>query len=249
MRIGLEDYGVKSWASSYGRLCPTAFSILGDGVQVLRELRRLCADAMDGGVQRRVEARSARARQIHTAMYDLMQQDLQARWWEPKPTSTARLAAEIWEAIQGQDWVLVHGALSGWERLLWEVTDGARWVAGGGGTGTGMGVALGAALAFRGTGKVCVSIQNDGDLLYTPGSLWTAAHHDIPMLMVMFNNPSYYPHVRHQLAVTTMRQRSVENIGIGVSLEGPSTDFATLAKSFGIYGEGPILTPEEVRPA
>ena len=33
-----------------------------------------------------------------------------------------------------------------------------------------MGVALGAALAFRGTGKVCVSIQNDGDLLYTPGS-------------------------------------------------------------------------------
>ena len=53
MRIGLEDYGVKSWASSYGRLCPTAFPILGDGVQVLRELRRLCADAMDGGVQRR----------------------------------------------------------------------------------------------------------------------------------------------------------------------------------------------------
>ena len=67
MRIGLEDYGVKSWASSYGRLCPTAFPILGDGVQVLRELRRLCADAMDGGVQQRVEARSVRARQLHTA--------------------------------------------------------------------------------------------------------------------------------------------------------------------------------------
>jgi hypothetical protein len=60
---------------------------------------------------------------------------------------------------------------------------------------------------------------------------------------------SYYQDVGHQLAVTQMRQRSVENIGVGVSLEGPPTDFATLAKSFGIYGEGPILSPEEVRPA
>ena len=108
MRIGLEDYGVKSWASSYGRLCPTAFPILGDGVQV-RELRRLCADAMDGGCSG-VEARSVRARQLHTAMYDRIQQDLKARWWGQKPTSTARLAAEIWEAIKGEDWVLVHGS-------------------------------------------------------------------------------------------------------------------------------------------
>jgi acetolactate synthase-1/2/3 large subunit len=135
----------------------------------------------------------------------------------------------------------VHGSLSGWERRLWEVKDGSRFIAGGGGTGTEMGVAMGVALAFRGTGKICVSIQNDGDLLYTPGSLWTAAHHDIPMLMVMFDNRSYYQDVGHQLAVTQMRQRSVENIGVGVSLEGPATDFATLAKSFGIYGEGPIL--------
>ena len=131
MRIGLEDYGVKSWASSYGRLYPTALTILGDDVQILRELRRLCADAMDGGVQRRVQARTARARQLHTTMYDRLQQELRSRWWEQKPTSTARLAAEIWEAIKGEDWVLVHGSLSGWERRLWEVTEGSalgrRW--------------------------------------------------------------------------------------------------------------------------
>ena len=41
----------------------------------------------------------------------------------------------------------------------------------------------------------------------------------------------------------------MDNVGVGVSLEGPATDFATLAKSFGIYGEGPILEPEEIRPA
>ncbi|MBI3319215.1 MAG: hypothetical protein HYZ89_01320 [Candidatus Omnitrophica bacterium] len=218
-------------------------------MQVLRELTRLCQGSIDGAAQRRVAARAARATQLHTAVYDRMQKDLKERWWGQRPISTARLAAEIWEAIRGEDWVLVHGSLSGWERRLWEMREASRCIAGGGGTGTGMGVAMGVALAFRGTGKVCVSIQNDGDLLYTPGSLWTAAHHDIPMLVVMFNNQSYYQDVGHQTAITRMRERPLEHVGVGVSLARPSTDFATLAKSFNLYGEGPITDPQEIRPA
>src|SRR5881397_497843 len=249
VRVGLQEYGVRAWTSSHGRLTPADISILGSGPQVLRELTRLCQSAMDGDLQRRVAERAARTREIHTAIVARAQKDLKERWWAQKPIATARLAAEIWETIRDQDWVLAHGSLSGWERRLWEVSDGARFIAGGGGTGTGMGVAMGVALAFRGTGKVCISIQNDGDLLYTPGSLWTAAHHAIPMLMVMFNNRSYYQDVGHQLAVTKMRQRSLDNVGVGVSLEGPATDFATLAKSFGLYGDGPIVNPEEIRPA
>jgi len=249
VRIGLEDYGVKSWPSSYGRLSPADIAVLGDGTQALRELTRLCQDAIAGDGQRRIAARSARAEKLHTAVYDRFHKDLQERWWGQKPTSTARLAAEIWEAIKGEDWVLVHGSLSGWERRLWEMTEGARCIAGGGGTGTGMGVALGVALAFRGTGKVCVSIQNDGDLLYTPGSLWTAAHHDIPMLVVMFNNRAYYQDVGHQTAITRMRERSLEHVGVGVNLDHPATDFAMLARSFNLYGDGPILEPDEIRPA
>ena len=108
---------------------------------------------------------------------------------------------------------------------------------------------MGVALAFRGTGKVCVSIQQDGDLLYTPGSLWTAAHHGIPMLVVMFDNRSYYQDVGHQTAITSMRGRPLDNVGVGVSLEGPATDFAMLAKSFGLYGEGPIVDADDIRPA
>jgi len=249
VRVGLQEYGVRAWTSSHGRLTPADISILGSGPQVLRELTRLCQSAMDGDLQRRVAERAARTREIHTAIVARAQKDLKERWWAQKPIATARLAAGIWETIRDQDWVLAHGSLSGWERRLWEVSDGARFIAGGGGTGTGMGVAMGVALAFRGTGKVCISIQNDGDLLYTPGSLWTAAHHGIPMLIVMFNNRSYYQDVGHQLAITRMRQRALDNVGVGVSLEGPATDFATLAKSFAIYGEGPILNPEEIRPA
>jgi thiamine pyrophosphate-dependent acetolactate synthase large subunit-like protein len=39
--------------------------------------------------------------------------------------------------------------------------------------GHGPGPAIGAALALRGSGKVVVSLQGDGDLLYTPKGLWT----------------------------------------------------------------------------
>jgi len=31
---------------------------------------------------------------------------------------------------------------------------------------------------------------------------------------------------------------------VGVSLEGPATDFAMLARSFNLYGEGPVLDPK-----
>jgi thiamine pyrophosphate-dependent acetolactate synthase large subunit-like protein len=249
IRIGVADYGVKSWPSSYGRLYPADVAILGEATQVLRELTRQCQEGMTGAMQNRAAARSARAAKIHSSVYERFQKDLQERWWAQKPTATARLAAEVWEAIKGEDWVLAHGSLSGWERRLWEMTEAARCIAGGGGTGTGMGVALGVALAFRGTGKVCVSIQNDGDLLYTPGSLWTAAAHDIPMLVVMFNNRSYYQDVGHQTAITTIRQRPLDLVGVGVNLDRPATDFAMLARSFNLYGDGPVLDAEAIRPA
>ena len=248
VRIGLQEYGIKGWTSSYGRLLPADIAILGSGTHVLRDLTRRCQSATDDNLRRRIAERTARSQDIHTALDVRIRKGLNESW-DQKPVSTARLAAELWEAIRGEDWVLVHGSLSGWERRLWDMTDGVRCVAGGGGTGTGMGVAMGAALAFKGTGKVCVGIQNDGDLLYTPGSLWTAAHHSIPMLVIMFNNRSYYQDVGHQLTITKMRQRSLENVGVGVTLDRPATDFAALAKSFGLYGEGPILRPEDIRPA
>jgi thiamine pyrophosphate-dependent acetolactate synthase large subunit-like protein len=249
VRIGLEDYGIRAWSSSYGRLLPTDISLLGDEVEVLHQLAQHCRDGLSGSAASRAAGRATRVQEIHDGMFAQLEKDLRERWWEQKPTSTARLAAEIWETIKEEDWVLVHGSLSGWERRLWDFSDPARCIAGGGGTGTGMGVAMGAALAFRGTDKVCVSIQNDGDLLYTAGSLWTVAHHKIPMLVVMFNNRSYYQDIGHQTAVTEMRERSLENVGIGVDLQGPEPDFATLAKSFSLYGDGPILDLDEIQPA
>ena len=249
IQIGLNDYGIKSWPSNYGRILATDTAILGDEIQVLKQITKVCQDSMGAGSRKRATDRIPKIIKIHSDLYDGLHKEVKERLWNQIPTSTARLASEIWEVIKDEDWVLVHGSLSGWERRLWDVSDESRWVAGGGGTGTGMGVAMGAALAFRGTDKVCVSIQNDGDLLYTAGSLYTLAHHDIPMLVVMFNNRSYYQDVGHQTAVASNRERSVETVGIGVNIDAPFTDFATLAQSFGLAGIGPILNAEDIGPA
>ena len=249
IQIGLQGYGIKSWPSSYGRILPTDTAILGDEIQVLKQITKACQGSMDANSKKRATDRIPNITKIHSDFHDRTQKEVKERFWDQTPTSTARLAAEIWEVIKDEDWVLVHGSLSGWERRLWDVSDESRWVAGGGGTGTGMGVAMGAGLAFRGTDKVCVSIQNDGDLLYTAGSLYTLAHHDIAMLVVMFNNRSYYQDVGHQTAVSSNRERSVETVGIGVNIDAPFTDFATLAQSFGLAGIGPILDAADIGPA
>jgi len=151
IQIGLQDYGIKSWPSNYGRILPTDTAILGDEILVLKQITEVCQDSMDAGSRKRATERIPEITKIHSDLYDRVHKEVKERLWDQTPTSTARLAAEIWEVIKDEDWVLVHGSLSGWERRLWDVSDESRWVAGGGGTGTGMGVAMGAALATTAT--------------------------------------------------------------------------------------------------
>jgi len=112
-----------------------------------------------------------------------------------------------------------------------------------------MGASLGASLAARGTNRLTVNLQADGDFLFTPSALWTAAHHHIPMLAVMHNNRSLYNSEEHGIQIAQYRERPVENAGIGTQISGPDVDFATLAKAYDVYGEGPITKLSELRPA
>jgi thiamine pyrophosphate-dependent acetolactate synthase large subunit-like protein len=112
-----------------------------------------------------------------------------------------------------------------------------------------MGAAIGGALAHLGTGKLCIDIQDDGDLLMTPSALWTAAHHKIPLLIVMNNNQSFYNSEKHQIEIAKFRKRSVEKAGIGTHLDNPPINFAKMAECYGICGEGPIERTQDLRPA
>ncbi len=60
----------------------------------------------------------------------------------------------------------------------------------------------------------------------------------IPLLIVMFIDRSYYNDEDHQILIAKARGRPVERSGNGLRMDDPPVDFAGLAGSFGIYGEG-----------
>jgi thiamine pyrophosphate-dependent acetolactate synthase large subunit-like protein len=108
---------------------------------------------------------------------------------------------------------------------------------------------VGAAIGLRDSGTVCIDLQRDGDLLYTTSALWTASSYKVPLLMIMTNNRTYYNDEEHQEKIAITRGRPVENKVVAMRMESPAVDFATLAKSFDIFSEGPIEDPAKIQPA
>jgi thiamine pyrophosphate-dependent acetolactate synthase large subunit-like protein len=105
---------------------------------------------------------------------------------------------------------------------------------------------LGVALANKTRGRFTVTFQPDGDLNYSPGVLWTAAHHRIPILYVMFNNRAYLHETMHIQRMAGMHNRDVSRAHIGTTIDNPFVDYARLAQAYGVWGEGPVTDPSQL---
>ena len=158
------------------------------------------------------------------------------------------LGIALRDALQGQDWVLSNNELRGWERRLWRIEQPYQYTgtSGGAGLGYGIGASLGVGLAHKGSGRIVLNLQPDGDLLYSSSALWTAAHEHLPLLTIMLNNHSYYNSEEHGLRMAEHRGRPAERAGIGTRPEGPAVDFATVARGFGMGASGPITSAADL---
>lgn len=248
--IGFRDVNISKWSDEFQQLVPVDLQIIADSSVALPALvervRRRIAD--DPGARGRVERRTAEIASVRQAA--------QRRWEEESradqgatPMTTARLAREVWAAIRDEDWVLTANTLEGWALKLWDFDRPDRHPGKSLGTATQIGISLGVALAHRGSGKLVVDIQPDGDLMFDPGALWVAANQQLPMLVVMYNNRAYYNDWEHQIRIAELRGTPVERARIGQAIDDPPPDFAGLARSFGWHGEGPIADPAQVAPA
>ncbi len=254
--ISLADYLVRSWATDYQRLPEVDLPIAAETAVALPALLQVCRAELlaDGdlaaGFAARKAARQAPLAERRAALREKW--DAAARRAEAEePVAVPTLAREVFAAIKGEDWVLANGDLKGWARRLWAFDRPYRWQGGkhGGGLGYGVGVSLGVALANRGKDRLVVDLQPDGDLLFTPSALWTAAHHRIPVLFVLYNNRSYYNAEEHALTTARARQRPLERTGIGTRIQDPDVDFVGLARSFGLHAEGPVTSATGIRVA
>jgi acetolactate synthase I/II/III large subunit len=170
--------------------------------------------------------------------------------WDSSPISTARLCAELYAVIKDEDWSLVSACqrVSRWPLRLWPFTKHYQYIGGEGASGVGYQgpASLGAALANRKHGRLSVSIQSDGDFMFAPSVLWTAAHHKIPLLIVMHNNRAYHQEIMQIQTMANRHNRGVTRATIGTVLDDPAIDFSKMAQGMGIYGAGPILDPKDL---
>lgn len=245
--VGLAELRTSKWSEDLGQFEPVELAIVADTALALPELRALLRERLGRDAGDREARRVALAREHERVRRRWLEEA--RRDWDASPLTAPRLAAEIWEVIKGEDWVLTANTLENWTLRLWDFDGPSRHPGRSFGTATQIGTSLGVALAYRDTEKLVVDIQPDGDLLYDPGALWTAARYRLPMLAVMYNNRAYYNDWEHQIRMAEQRGTPPENARIGMEIDDPAPDFAALARAFGWYAEGPIDDPRAVRPA
>jgi len=241
--IGFGDLEISSWAMDYQRLAHADLRIIADTTLAIPALTGLLKGKVKNAPRRRkaAEALGAKARK---GWEKEAKQD-----WDASPITLPRLATEIWNAIKDEDWVLTANTLEDWTRILWDFDKPYRHPGKSLGTATQIGISLGVALAHRDQKRLVVDIQPDGDLMFDAGALWVAAKHRIPMLVVMYNNRAYYNDWEHQIRMAKLRGTPVERAYIGMDMDDPAPDFASIAKAMGWYAEGPIDKPGAVAAA
>ena len=249
INVSLDDLLVRSWSTDFNKLREVDLSILADTSVFLPELVRRLKDEKEELKKKASDNEKRRGEwsKIHAERDEGMAQGAREKS-EEKPIATTRLYGEIAEVIKNEDWILTNGTSQGRENFFIRGNKFNQILGKykGGGLGYGLPASLGASLANKGTGKICVDLQPDGDLLFTVSALWTAAHHKIPLLMVVCSNRSYYNDEEHQDRIARFRGRPVENKTIGIRIEDPDVDFAAMARSYGHWGIGPITEPRDL---
>ncbi len=237
----------------FGNYSEVDVAIAADGETTLpsliEELRRQSPTAA-------TRTRSARGATIAEAHKRIREREIDdARYgWNSSPISVPRMIAELGRQIQNDDWAIVsgHQFTGQWQRRLLNHDRFYRYNGDSGGFGIGYDTpaSVGGALAHKAHGRLPIGIVGDGDFNFVgAGALWTAAHHKIPLLLVIHNNRAYHAEVMLVQRVAARRGRGNDNVDIGNVIRDPAPDYAKIAQGFGVYAEGPISDPNALGPA
>ncbi|HUF54290.1 MAG TPA: thiamine pyrophosphate-binding protein [Dehalococcoidia bacterium] len=231
--INAREIG-KNWRLDAGIMADPRLSL----VDLLDAIKRLQSDDYQAGAATRREKVAAGGDQMMQAL------EMAARSkWDKDPMSAGRMMYEIGEAMAPDTLLFDESITSGGYlmRYLRFPDTGRHYRATGGGLGPGMPSPIGIKLARP--DRPVMSIVGDGSALYTIQSVWTAAHHKIPVTWVIANNQSY----------RILKLNMLEYLGEGAAgrefvemdLTGPALDFAQIAQSFGVKGAR-IEHPDEI---
>jgi len=251
--IGIDEYDARGDIQDMQHAVDVDLAIVGDPEGSVPYLVEALKQALGSGSDDIISQRAAAIKKAHLTLRDQYRHDA-AFGWDASPVSVARLMAELNLTLDSENWSVITNSsnfLNNWPQKLWNIT---RWNqfqmnSGAGGLGFSVPSGIGAALALKGTGTIPVVLQTDGDFMFVNSSLWTAAHHRVPLLIVMHNNRAYHAeHMNIQL-MANRRQRDVTKTDLGTTIIDPAIDFGMLARSMGVWGTGPITEPDKLQPA
>jgi acetolactate synthase-1/2/3 large subunit len=249
INISAADLLIHANYQDFERFAETDLSITGDAEAtmpyLIEAVQRELSDARKAALAERGKKLAEAGKQMRERT-----RGEAANGWDLSPITTARLSVELFEVVKNEDWSFV-GVQNLWPKRLWPMEKHYHHIGGSGASGIGYGLpaSVGAALANREHGRLSVSIQPDGDFMFANGVLWTAAHHKIPLLMLMHNNRAYHQEVMHVQRMANRHNRGIDRASIGTTLTDPDINYAKLAEGMGVYSSGPISDPKDLRPA
>ena len=229
-----------------GKNQPTDIGILADIKAALRELLTAVSEKMTGddkaGARERVSRISDANRRGREVIWERAQSG-----GNTEPMSASRLMLGLKEAIP-PDTVIVDGGITSSMALrdLLDFGDAESYLAvrdNDGSLGDALPMAMGVKLALP--DRPVVGVVGDGNAMYSIQGLWTAAHHQIPVVWVICNNATYRILKLNSMRVLGPEAREKLH---SVDLGGPPLNFARIAESLGIDGVQ-VTRGDEVRPA
>ena len=234
VQIGLVDWDL---AKNYG----AEIALKADVKETLRALLPALKAAGGAALESRAKQGLAElaSRNWTTKRKALVEQIGKAR--EKSPIDPDFLTLQLVEAMPDNAIMVDEGLTSGRQLLsLRPHRDRYGYHAlASGGIGWGVPASVGVSLANPHRPVVCFS--GDGSAMYSIQALWTAAHHKLPLSVVIANNGGY----------RIIKQRLLAFHGddhyVGMDFADPPVDFTALAKSLGLEAMR-ISNPAELKP-
>jgi benzoylformate decarboxylase len=229
--VGCDVFQLSADVRDLGRTYVTKLSVVGEIKTSLKALAPHLGEATKGN---RVAYASLRqkAREDRTERRRLLAEAAAGQM--ESPVTTPLVAAQ--EAVRaiGPDIAIVDEAIatsSHVRKFLNSNSPNQYSFLRGGGLGWGMPAAVGCSLGLGREPVVC--LVGDGAALYSPQSLWTAAHEKLPVTFVVMNNREYNVlknFMRSQVDYIAAKTKRF----IAMDIDQPAIDYVALAAAMGL---------------
>ena len=221
VQIGLVDHDI---AKNY----PAEIAVKADVRETLRALNATLSRR--GGAQLTEKARE-RTQSLQATNWTARRSKLAAQIAsnaQRRPIDPDWLALQVVDALP-PDAILVDEGLTSSRYIPFLRAHKGRYdyhALASGGIGWSLPASVGVSLANPGRPVVCYT--GDGSAMYSIQALWTAAHHKLPLTVVLINNGGY------RIIKQRLRAFHKDERYIGMDFADPPVDFAAVARGLGL---------------